>query len=196
MNWDNPWTWLLVGYGLGSLIVFVVGHFENGRNRSCGKPCHAGVDIVGYAVVWPLVLASFLLEFAGWCWGLGASKDKGTALYDAARLRAAKLHQAKQRQANMRQQRKHEARMDELGAELLSQLQAAGTDQWQERPRRPHAAPVRCARASESEEGRIGVTDGKSEGYFYTIEPPEGFVPDGPVDRVRLVQPGWLPHDG
>lgn len=35
--------------------------------------------------------------------------------------------------------------------------------------------PIRFARASDPEEGRIGVTDMKSEGFHYIKKPPKNF---------------------
>ena len=36
--------------------------------------------------------------------------------------------------------------------------------------------PIRFEKASDPEEGRIGVTDMKSEGFHYVIKPPKGFL--------------------
>lgn len=61
---------------------------------------------------------------------------------------------------------------------------------------RQHNMKVRWAKASDPDGpgDRIGVTDGKSEGFIYLEKPPEGFFTlTRKPDTDLMIHRGWVP---
>jgi len=54
--------------------------------------------------------------------------------------------------------------------------------------------PIRFAKASDPEEGRIGVKDMKSEGFHYVKKPPKNFKLET-IDREKMLAFGTIQGD-
>lgn len=56
-----------------------------------------------------------------------------------------------------------------------------------------YEARLRFAKAADPEDGRVGVRDGKAEGFFYIGKLPDGFEAVTEIDSTTLKQQGWVP---